>query len=262
VTTIDQAEHFVLPDMPSTRMRNAYLLEGYYAFLRLWRNPGLSLPSLLFPVAFYLLVGFLFGAFKDPKAALYLLGGFTTMGAMSPGMFVLGIVFANEREQGLYQLRRAQPTPALAILAGIAMMAAISTLIATTLLLAVAIGLGAVDIPIPAATAFTLIASLGAIPFCALGLLLGSVLSAKAAPGVVNVVYIVLSYFSGLFIPLPEAIQSVVLASPCFYLHQLLLELIGADNFIVASATVHVVVLLAVTLLCFGLAIRRLERTL
>lgn len=242
--------------------RRLYLGETRYALVRLWRNPGLSIPSLLFPMAFYLLAGYVFGAFAtdNANAPTYLLGGFATMGAMSPGMFVLGIVFASEREQGLYQLRRAMPAPPSALLFGNLAMAGVVTLAAVLTLIAAAAGLGVVALSAPDMLAIAGISALGAIPFCAMGLLLGATLSAKAAPGIVNVVYLLMLYLSGLFIPLPEAISGVVLVSPAFYLHQLMLESIGADNFLVGGAATHVVVLVAVTVLCFGLAMRRLER--
>jgi ABC-2 type transport system permease protein len=104
------------------------------------------------------------------------------------------------------------------------------------------------------------IVAIGSIPFCAIGLFIGSLTSGKAAPAIANVVYLVLIYFSGLFIPLPEGIRSVVMASPAFYLDQLALAGIGAKNFIIVSPFVHVGVLLGITVVFLGLAGRRLAK--
>src|SRR4029077_19766914 len=99
-----------------------------------------------------------------------------------------------------------------------------------------------------------------AIPFCALGLLIGSLTSGRAAPAVVNVIYLVLLYFSGLFMQLPKAISWVVTLSPAFYLHQLTLTAANTKSFMVGGVGAHIAILLGVTVVCLGISVRRLER--
>jgi len=248
--------------MPARRLFGAYVKETKYAFLRFLRNPAFSIPTLAFPPMFYLLVGYLFGGFtaEDPDVPMYLFCGFATMAAMTPGMFGFGIGLALEREQGLLQLKRALPMPPFAALGSNVAMSVLSTFIAVVLHAAVATALGLVSMAPLTLLAMTLTIAAGAIPFSAIGLLLGATVSGRAAPAVVNVLYIVLLYFSGLFIPLPEAIRSVVLASPAFYLHQLTLDVVGAPNYLAGGALHHVAVLVGITVLCLGVATRRLAR--
>ncbi|HVF17380.1 MAG TPA: hypothetical protein VNA21_10720, partial [Steroidobacteraceae bacterium] len=139
-------------------------------------------------------------------------------------------------------------------------MSALSTAIAVLILAIAAAALDSVDLSIGQFAAVLVITALGSVPFCALGLWIGSMTSGRAAPAVTNIFYLVLLYFSGLFIPLPEGIRQVVIASPAFYLDQLALASIGAKNFIVGSALNHVVVLLGITVLFLGLTARRLKR--
>jgi len=248
--------------MSSSRLVRCYAKEAKYAFTRLMRNPSFWVPTLLFPVLFYLLIGFIFGAFKstDPNVPYFMFCGFATMGAMTPGMFGFGIGLALEREQGLFRYKRAVPMPPFASLFASVAMTMASVVIAVALLAVVAVVLGSVQLTLWQVLSAIAIVAIGSIPFCAIGLFIGSLTSGKAAPAIANVVYLVLLYFSGLFIPLPEGIRSVVMASPAFYLDQLALAGIGAKNFIIVSPFVHVGVLLGITVVFLGLAGRRLAK--
>ncbi|HMN44552.1 MAG TPA: ABC transporter permease [Povalibacter sp.] len=248
--------------MSTRRIVDCYALETKYAFLRAMRNPGFAVPTLAFPVLFYLLIGFIFGAFKsqDPNVPFFLFCGFATMAAMTPGMFGFGIGFALEREQGFFRYKRAVPMPPFASLSASMAMSAVSTAIAVALMAIAALALGAVQLSLLQMLIVIAIMTLGSIPFCAIGLWIGSLTSGRAAPAITNVVYLVLLYFSGLFIPLPEGIRAVVMASPAFYLDQLALAGIGAQNFIIGSPLNHIAVLLGITVLFLGLTARRIER--
>ena len=248
--------------MSPTRVLKCYFKESRYAFTRLMRNPGFWIPTLLFPVLFYLLIGFIFGAFKasDANVPFFMFCGFATIAAITPGIFGFGIGLALEREQGLFRYKRAVPMPAFASLFASVAMSVASVTIAVTLLSATALALGSVQLTFAQLLSVLGIVAIGAIPFCAIGMFLGSLSSGKAAPAIANIIYLLMIYFSGLFIPLPEGIRAIVMASPAFYLDQLALASIGAQNFIVGSALNHVAILLGITVLFLGLAGRRLAR--
>lgn len=248
--------------MSGGRLVRCYLKEAQYAFTRLMRNPSFWIPTLLFPVLFFLLIGFLFGAFKstDPNVPFFMFCGFATMAAMTPGIFGFGIGLALEREQGLFRYKRAVPMPAFASLFASVAMTFASVTIAVVLLSITALGVGAVKLSIGQVLSVLAVVSIGSIPFCAIGLFIGSMTSGRAAPAIANILYLVLIYFSGLFIPLPESIRAIVMGSPAFYLDQLALASIGAKNFMVGSAFTHILILLAITVVFLGLAGRRLAR--
>lgn len=251
--------------MTGSRLLYAYYAETKYAFLRFLRNPAFSIPTLAFPVFFFFLVGYLFGAFKAKSTVmdvpLYVFCGFVTMTAMTPGIFGFGIGFAQEREQGLLTLKRALPMPPSASLFGSVMMSMLSTLMAATILAIAASLTGIISLSIPGLLGVIVLSAVGAVPFSALGLLIGSLTSGRAAPAVANIIYLVLLYFSGLFIQLPKGISWIATLTPAFYLHQLELAAAGTKNFMIGGgALTHVAILLGVTVLCLGLTTRRLER--
>lgn len=248
--------------MPTSRLVQAYIKEARYEFLRFIRSPAFAIPTLLFPTLFYLLVGFIFGAFRStaPGAPAYIFAGFVTMAAITPGIFGFGIGFAMEREQGVFTLKRALPMPPAASLVGKLVMSMLSVCLALPLLTLTALTLGNVSASPLQLSMLLLVAVLGSIPFCAIGLLIGSLVSGRGAPAVSNIVYIAFIYLSGLFIPLPKGIAAAVVVSPAFYLHQLALKAIGAPAYLIGGIGTHALVLLGVAVLFTGLALRRFAR--
>jgi ABC-2 type transport system permease protein len=74
---------------------------------------------------------------------------------------------------------------------------------------------------------------LGGLPFCLLGLTLGLLLKAESAAAVVNLVYLPMSFLSGLWIPiamLPEFLHSFAEFLPPYHLSQLALKVVGLDE--------------------------------
>ena len=249
-------------EMPAGRLLNTYVTEAKFAFVSLLRNPGFVIPTLAFPTFFYFLIGIVFGLFKskDPNAPMWLFCGLATMGAMTPGMFGLGIGFAMEREHGLYNLKRAWPMPPLASLFGYVAMSIMATFCATAILMLVVTVCRVAPFGVAQMLAMLPVVSLGSIPFCALGLLIGSMATGRAAPAIANVLYILMLYLSGILIPLRDNLSWIPVLTPGFYLDQLVLAAAGGPHYFVGSALNHVGVMLGVTVLCLGLAARRLKR--
>ncbi len=84
-------------------------------FWKLWRVPAFSIPTILFPVLFFVLFGI-------PNArqttnngisvAQIILASLTAYGLMNIALFSFGVGVANERGQGWMKLVRATPMPA------------------------------------------------------------------------------------------------------------------------------------------------------
>jgi ABC-2 type transport system permease protein len=224
------------------------------------RAPGFSVPFLLLPVLLYLLFGvLLYGeAMKnDPKAQLFIFMGFATLGVMGPGMFGFGVTIASEREHGLLLLKRALPAPTGAyLLAKMAMSLLFVAIMMITMIAAAFFG----DLQLTAGQLLSLSAAniLGSAPFCALGLFVGTLATAKSAPAFVNLLYLPMIYLSGFLIPLPPSMQWIAAASPAFHLTQLARSTIGAPSH--GSIAVHAIFLAGVTLVLTALAVRRLGR--
>jgi len=98
----------------------------------------------------------------------------------------------------------------------------------------------------------------GALPFCALGFLVGALASAKAAPAFVNLLYLPMIYLSAILFPLPKSLHWVALFSPAYHLDQLGLASMGFSSD--GMPLVHLLVLAGATLVFTALALRRLAR--
>ena len=130
-----------------------------------------------------------------------------------------------------------------------------------SLLLLLGITLGGVHLP--ALSMARLIATLvaGSLPFCAMGLAIGYFAGPSSAPATINMIYLPLSFCSGLWVPfmfLPNLVQHIALALPPYHLSQLALGIVGAGRH--ESTWTHWEVLFAFTLICLGVALIGFQR--
>ena len=248
--------------MPSSRTLKAYFTEAKYESLRMLRSPSFGAIFLSLPVLLYLLfAAVIYGHAlqSDPKASIAVFTGFSVFGVMGPAMFGFGVNVAIEREQGLLRFKRAIPAPAGAYVTAKMLMA---ILFATIIM--ISMGLAALFVAHVATTpsriaSIAAINVIGAVPFCAIGLLIGTIVKGAAAPGFTNLVYLPMLYLSGLFFPLPKALAAVAPIWPAYHLNQLVL---GAAGVLPSTAAgMHLMVLVGVTVLFAWVALRRLATT-
>lgn len=245
---------------PRIRLR-PYLLEAKYEFLRLLRTPSYVLPTLLFPPLFYVLFGVLLGGGRGgAEAARYLLATYGVFGIVGSALFGFGVNIAIEREQGLLTYKRALPVPPGALLVAKMVMAMAFASIISLLLAGLAFTLAGVRLAPSQWALLWLVNVIGTLPFCAMGLLIGTVVSGQASPAVVNILYLPMSFLSGLWIPLtllPGAFAQLAPIWPAYHLGQIALKVVGRDAG--GSLAGHVLVLAVLTVAFFALARRRLS---
>jgi ABC-2 type transport system permease protein len=102
--------------------------------------------------------------------------------------------------------------------------------------------------------------ALGVLPFCALGLLVGTMLKGQGAPGLLNMIYLPMAFLSGLWFPLhmmPAVLQQLAPVWPSYHLNALALSAVGFDA---GARLPHVLVLVGFTIGFLLLAARRLRR--
>lgn len=238
-----------------------YALESWFELLKLLRTPAFAVPTLAFPLVFYVLFAVVlpgqWGGYSKPA---YLLATYGVFGVIGPALFGFGVGLAMERQQGLLELKRVSPMPPGAyFFAKIAMSLGFG--LATVLLLsAAAIVLGGVRVD--PATWLLLVGALllGTLPFSALGLWIGTLVPGQGAVAVVNLIYLPMSVLSGLWIPLfvfPAVFQKLAVLWPSWHLAQLALGVVGQVEG-VAYAT-HAAALLLMTTLFLSLAALRLR---
>jgi ABC-2 type transport system permease protein len=102
---------------------------------------------------------------------------------------------------------------------------------------------------------------LGTLPFCAMGLWLGTLVKGQSAVALVNLVYLPMSVLSGLWMPLfvfPPLIQKLAVLWPSWHLAQMALGAVGQAQDV--RFGLHAAVLLATTAVFLALAALRLRK--
>ena len=237
-------------------------LETGYELLRLLRTPAFALPSLAFPVVFYVLFAVLLpGQWSGYQKSAYLLATYGAFGVIGPALFGFGVGLAIERERGWLELKRVSPMPAMAYFLAKIATGLVFGFVVLCLLSVAAIGFGGVRIAPGDWCLLALVLLLGTAPFCALGLLIGTLARGQAAVAIVNLVYLPMSVLSGLWMPIfafPPLLQKLAVAWPAWHLGQMALGVVGQVTGV--DYALHAAVLAGTTVVLLLLATWRLRR--
>lgn len=233
-----------------------YLKETKYEFLKLFRNRTFSLSILGFPLMFYVLFGLSNrgNTIDSMDAAKYMLAGYCCFGMVGAALFGIGVGLASERSQGWLELKRSSPMPPLAYLLAKCITAQAFGLLIVCLLSVIGIFFGGVHLAPREFGLMLLLTLAGTVPFAAMGLLIALLVPAAAASGIVNLIYLPMSFMSGLWIPLkylPKFLRPIAPHLPAFHLSQLMLTVFGFQSRTYTLAT-HWAGLGGFTLLMLG----------
>jgi len=248
-----------LPRRSLSRTIALYAKEAKYELLNKTRIPVYAISTVVFPLMFYVLFGIVLGNAHDRRDnATYMLATMGCFGVMAVALFGFGVSLAIERGQGWLRVKRASPMPVSAYFLAKLIAAVVFSTVIMLLLLSVGVTFAGVRVPVATAVKLVGILVAGSIPFSAMGLAIGYFAKPNSAPAVVNLIYLPMSFCSGLWIPLfmlPHGLQTLAKLLPPFHLAQLALDTVGMNvNMAPTSAWGHVEALLAFTLLCLGLA--------
>jgi ABC-2 type transport system permease protein len=231
--------------------------ETRYEFLKLLRAKSFSFSTIGFPVMFYVLFGI---ANRNATAgnihiAKYMLGGYACFGLIGAALFGIGVGLASELAAGWLELKRSSPMPAPAYLFAKCATAVAFGLIIVGILTTIATTFGGVSLTPLELAKMLGVTIVGSISFASMGFLLALLVPANAAPAIVNLIYLPMSFLSGLWMPLrfmPHWLQSIAPALPTYHLSQLMLSIFGyQDNMSLAT---HWNALLGFTMLMLGLS--------
>lgn len=252
-----------LVPMPLRGVVRAYAAEAKYEWLRVLRTPGIAIPFFLMPVPVYLLFGVVIPApaFVDnPKVADYLFSGWCAFAVMGPALFAPGCALAVERDMGLLRLKRALPAPAGSWLVAKMLMAIAFATISVASVAVAALVVGKITLSGGQVLALAAVMIAGSVPFCAIGLCVGTYVSGSTAPAILNVIFLPMLWLSGLFFPLPGFLEKFVVIWPAFHLNQLAIAAAGMSEYRFIPPQMAAAVLLGLTVLFGGLAVWRLAR--
>jgi ABC-2 type transport system permease protein len=227
-STLEQAQE------QSGRRPSVVAYAIYCEVMKLLRIPAFTIPTLLFPIMFFSFFGLpnLGNTLGGIEAGSYMLASYGAYAVMSVALFSFGVSVAAERGLGWNKLLRTTPLNPLAYFTAKIVMAIIIGLITVVLLF----GFGAlVGISMPTLTWVKLIGLLmvGMVPFVALGLGLGYIAGPNSAAAIANMIFLPLSFASGLFMPLPflpQIVQDIAPYLPAYHVGQLGWTALGAQN--------------------------------
>lgn len=244
------------PEMSTGRTLRVFRKEASYEFLKLLRLPMYTVGTILFPVMFYILFGIgMRGKGADAHMTSYLLASYGCFGVMGASLFGFGASVAVERGQGWVQLKKVSPMPPLAYFTAKLFMAMMFSSIVVTLLIVLGISFGGVALgPLDIAKLLGILVA-GTIPFGAMGLAIGYFAGPNSAAAVVNLIYLPMSFCSGLWVPvnfLPKLLKPLIPFLPPYHLGQLALSVVHADRG--EPAVQHVIALVVTTALFLLLA--------
>jgi len=259
---------YTLPNVNRPSSFKIFLTEMRYEVLGALRRKAFTFSAIGFPVMFYCLFGLIMNRNEEMSAgvsvAKYLLGGYAVFGALGAAIFGIGIGVAMDRNAGWLELKQASPMPPLAYVLSKCVMAVVFSLIIVSILTVLGIMLGHVHITFTEFWHIALFAAVGAVPFSCLGLAMAFLVPPTSAGGIANMIYLPMSFLSGLWVPirfLPHILQQIAPIFPTYHLAQLMYGALGAPT--LGSNLSHWMSLLGFTLLMLGitwLAFRRQEQ--
>ena len=212
------------------------LTEMRYEVLRALRTRAYSLAAIGFPVMFYCLFGLVLN--RDSTvggvlAAKYLLSGYAVFGSLGAAIFGIGVGVALDINAGWLELKRASPMPPIAYLLSKVAMAVVFSVIIVFVLTGLGISIGHVHLTFTEFVRILFIAALGAIPFSCLGMAMAFLVPPTSAGGIANLIYLPMSFLSGLWVPLgmlPHFLQRIAPLFPTYHLAQMMYAVLGADS--------------------------------
>ncbi|HVD00282.1 MAG TPA: ABC transporter permease [Candidatus Dormibacteraeota bacterium] len=179
---------------------------------RLWRVPEFTGFTLAFPAILYLFLGTQKGVYQGVSAHQYVLASLATYSVVNVALFSFGVTVATERGSKIDALLRASPMRPYAPVVAKTVSALVFAVMALAVLYAVAFLVGGVRMDLDRWLSLSWHLLLGMIPFLLMGFAFGYLSSPTAAVAVVNLVFLPMSFASGIFIPitqLPDFIQRV-----------------------------------------------------
>jgi ABC-2 type transport system permease protein len=251
--------NYPLPTIARPSVVRIFLTEIRYEVLRALRTRAFSLSAIGYPIMFYCLFGLLMNRNENIAAgvsvAKYLLGGYAIFGSLGAAIFGIGVGVSLDRSAGWLELKQASPMPPLAYVLSKCSMAVVFSVIIVSILTLLGIVAGHVHITLTEFGRILSIAAVAAIPFSCLGLAMAFLVPPASAGGIANLVYLPMSFLSGLWIPikfLPHVLQVIAPIFPTYHLAQMMYGALGAPS--QGTTLSHIIGILSFTCIMLGLA--------
>jgi ABC-2 type transport system permease protein len=247
----------------TTTSARIYGKEAKYEFVKLIRTRSFSLATIGFPVMFYVLFGIANRhTFEGGiHLAKYMLAGYACFGLIGAALFGIGVGLSSDLAAGWLELKRSSPMPVAAYLFAKCASAAAFGIIIVSILTVIGISFGDVHLTSSELLKMLGVTFAGSISFASMGLLIALLVPATAAPGIINLIYLPMSFLSGLWVPIrfmPHWLQGFAPLLPTYHLSQIMLSIFHYNDSM--SLTTHWNALIGFTLLMLGISRRIFHR--
>jgi ABC-2 type transport system permease protein len=234
-----------------------YGKEAKYEFVKLIRTRSFSLATIGFPVMFYVIFGIANRHAFDGSVHLakYMLAGYACFGLIGAALFGIGVGLSSDLAAGWLELKRASPMPVSAYLFAKCSSAVAFGLIIVSILTIIGTSFGDVHLSTSELVKMLGITVAGSISFASMGLLIALLVPANAAPGIINLIYLPMSFLSGLWMPIkymPHWLQGIAPLLPTYHLSQLMLSIFNYGDSM--SPITHWNALIGFTLVMLGIS--------
>ena len=230
------------------------------------RIPAFSVTIVALPILFFSFFGLPYAHFTFPdgrNVGAHLIASFGAYGVGSVMVYAFGIGVANERATKIDLLMRVTPLPPFLYLLAKVLTALVFAFGALLALIVFGITVGGVQQPFTVWVTVIVRLLIGSVPFIGLGFAIGYLFGPNTAPAVANLVYLPLSFASGLFMPLddlPRFVRMLAPYLPTYHYAQLAWSAVGARSEAIGASLLW---LAAYTVLLHTIAVliyRREER--
>lgn len=178
---------------------NLILEHARAKILHLLRQPSYVVATLVFPSLFFLF-------FAAPNAdttekANLLMASFAAFAVLGVVFFQFGLDFSQERGTAWYRYLRTLPVSPWVFFAARCLTAIFFALLAAAVVIIVVLASTPATLGAWALVKLAGVLLIGSLPFCVLGLCIGYFVPANSALPVTNLIYLLLSFAGGLWIP-------------------------------------------------------------
>jgi ABC-2 type transport system permease protein len=231
--------------------------ESKYEFVKLLRTRTFTLATIGFPVMFYIIFGLAnrHAVADGVHIATYMLASYACFGLIGSALFGIGVGLSSDLAAGWLELKRSSPMPVSAYLFAKCCSAVAFGLIIVSILTIIGIAFGDVHISAPELAKMLGMTMIGSVSFASMGLLIALLVPANAAPGIINLIYLPMSFLSGLWVPIkfmPHWLQGFAPLLPTYHLSQIMLSIFHYND--AMSLTTHWNALIGFTLLMLGIS--------
>jgi len=217
---------------PARNLWRIYALESRYEILKMLRLPMYVIPTVTFPLVFYLLFGVAMNR-GSSGVGTYMMAAYGAFGVMNAALFGFGVGVAVERGQGWMLFKRATPMPPLLWIFGRLTMCLLFSMVVVGLLFCVGALAGGVRLPLSSWFFLSGVLIAGALPFAACGLAIGCWAGPNSAPAIINLAALPTAFASGMWFPiqmLPKLVQRIAEFLPPYHYAQLALSRVGMNR--------------------------------